>query len=90
MGGPIKAQYNNLVLQEETKEERATGDFLVGRKQEGCEGSREVWSRSRVVARGQEHSQGLEETVTITWRDKWKEGVNGYVMTLTSAGGNDI
>lgn len=55
-----------LVLQEETKEERATGDFLVGRKQEGCEGSREVWSRSRVVARGQEHSQGLEETVTIT------------------------
>ena len=56
----------DLVLQEETREERATGDLLVGRKQEGSEGSRDVWRRSRVEARGQEHSQGFEETVTIT------------------------
>ena len=59
----------NLVLQEETREERATGDLLVGRKQEGSEGSREVWRRSRVAASGQEHSQGFEETVTITWHE---------------------
>ena len=58
----------DLVLQEDTREDRATGDLLVGRKQDGSEGSRDVWSRSRVEAKGQEHSQGLEETVTITWR----------------------
>ena len=55
-------------MQDETREDRATGDLLVGRKQDGSEGSRDVWSRSKVEARGQEHSQGLEETVTITWR----------------------
>ena len=59
----------NLVLQEDTREERATGDLLVVRKQEGSEGSRDVWRRSRVEASGQEHSQGFEETVTITWRE---------------------
>ena len=63
----------NLVLQEETREERATGDLLVGRKQEGSEGSREVWRRSRVAASGQEHSQGFEETVTITCREGGRE-----------------
>ena len=36
------------------------------RKQEGSNGSREVLRRSKVEARGQEHSQGLEDTVTIT------------------------
>ena len=63
----------NLVLQDETREERATGDLLVGRKQEGSEGSRDVWRRSRVEARGQEHSQGFEETVTITCREGGRE-----------------
>ena len=54
-----------LVLQEDTREERATGALLVGLKQEGSTGSREVLRRSKVEARGQEHSQGLEDTVTI-------------------------
>ena len=60
-------------MQEETREERATGDLLVGRKQDGSEGSRDVWRRSKVEARGQEHSQGFEETVTITWREDGHE-----------------
>ena len=53
-------------MQDETREERATGALLVGLKQEGSNGSREVLRRSKVEARGQEHSQGLEDTVTIT------------------------